>query len=397
MLALVAAGPLEAAVTLPGTLAPVGLTRVATFYAVVAVLGHALLTRHRFRGDQTYLLGLGLGCLALLSAAASSDPASSLAVAGRLVGAVVLLVTVGEFGAGRVRTVLWAWTTVTAAVTVPALAMFVTGETTLLRTDTADPNDFAVLMAVALPMAVYLGGRATTSARARTVALVCVGLLAVSVLLTLSRGAVVALAAGAGWHLATEPRHRRGLVALLAGGLGVVVVAGLALLPLVTEALTRKEVIASYNVTSRLSGWRLALELSQDNPLLGIGPGMFGTFYRDGTDTPAGAFALAVTHNTYLGVLAEMGLPALLVLLAVLGTSWARLSALRTDPALPDPLQGAAAAVRTSLLVAVIAVTFTNQEYSPPLWLLAGLAVALAARRPQADARDPGEPTGGCC
>jgi len=389
MTALVVAGPLETAITLPGALAPVGLTKVASAYAVIAVLGHALLTRHRFRGDQIYGLGLGMACLALLSAAASPDPGTSLSTAIRLAGAVALLVVVSEFGTGHhVRTVMWAWTTVTAAVTLPALLMFVTGQTQLLRTDTADPNDFAVLMAIALPMAVFLAGRSTSSLAGRALAAGCVGLLVVSVLLTLSRGAVAGLVVGTLWHLGAEPRHRRGLSGVLLAGAGVIAVAAAALAPLVTEALTRKEVSASYNVASRLSGWRLALELSVDHPTLGIGPGLFGTYYREGTDTPPGAFALEVTHNTYLGVLTEMGLPALLVLLTLLGLSWTRMTALRSASILTCAEQGAAATVRTCLLIGLVAVTFSSQEYSPPLWLLAGLASAVAAKRGVTPASD---------
>jgi len=380
MVAVIIAGPLETAITLPGTLASIGLTRVATAYALVAVLGHALLTRHRFRGDQAYALGIGLACLALLAAAASPDPTTSFGTAGRLVTSLTLFLVVSEFGTGeRLRTAMWAYATVTAAVTVPALSMFVTGQTTLLRTATADPNDFAVLMAIALPMAVLLAGRSTPSKAGRAVAVACIGLLAVGVLLTLSRGSVVGLAVGTLWHLAVEVRHRRPLGRILLVGLGLVLLAAARLAPLVAEALTRKEVSAGENVTSRLAGWRLALDLAAQHPTLGVGPGLFGNHYRAATDTPATSFGLAVTHNTYLGVLTEMGVPALLVLLVLLGLSWTRLTALRAAR-VPDLGQrDIAATLRTCLLVGVVAVTFSSQEYNPPLWLLVGLTGGLVA------------------
>lgn len=385
LVAVVVAGPLETAVTLPGSLAPVGLTKVASAFAVVAILGHALVTRHRFRGDQSYVLGLGVAAVAVLAAVASPDPAVSLRTALRLTGAIALLIVVSEFAVGpRLRTAFWAYSTVTAAVTIPPLVMFVTGQSPLLRTPTADPNDFAVLMAVALPISIFLAGRTTAGLLGRGVAAASAGLLSISVLLTLSRGAVAGLVVGLSWHLLAERRHRRALGGLLVVGLGALLAAAAALAPLLSEALVRKDVSASYNVTSRLSGWRLALQLSTEHPVLGVGPGRFGTYFHDGTDTPAGAFGLEVTHNTYLGVLAEMGLPALLVLLLLLGLSWARLTRLRTAPELTAADQGAAATLRTALLIALVATIFSSQEYSPPLWLLAGLTGALAAsRRPE--------------
>jgi len=86
-----------------------------------------------------------------------------------------------------------------------------------------------------------------------------------------------------------------------------------------------------------------------------------------------------VTHNTYLGVLAEMGVPALLVLLVLLGLSWTRLTALRAARVSDLGQRDIAATLRTCLLVGVVAVTFSSQEYNPPLWLLVGLTGGLVA------------------
>jgi len=72
-----------------------------------------------------------------------------------------------------------------------------------------------------------------------------------------------------------------------------------------------------------------ALELTLRNPLLGVGPGQFAPAAA-GMAASRGEFALwRETHNTYLQVSSECGLPALALFLALLGYCFRSMSAVR--------------------------------------------------------------------
>src|SRR5439155_15394461 len=77
----------------------------------------------------------------------------------------------------------------------------------------------------------------------------------------------------------------------------------------VETAFQQKAYIAETNVEERFIFWRIAVREFSTSPVLGVGPGNFEVRLVD-FDRPAhlygGTFA---THNTYLQVLAELGLP----------------------------------------------------------------------------------------
>ena len=91
----------------------------------------------------------------------------------------------------------------------------------------------------------------------------------------------------------------------------------------VTEAalIARPEAMLRGLTRLRSAGWGIALDEFGSSPLLGVGPGNFEKRYIE--------FGLATdddgpitTHNAYLNILAELGLPGLVLFLGYLAVSW---------------------------------------------------------------------------
>jgi putative inorganic carbon (hco3(-)) transporter len=109
--------------------------------------------------------------------------------------------------------------------------------------------------------------------------------------------------------------------------------------------------------------------------VVGQGPGSFALYHQDYlTQLPVDVtHRLDVAHNTYLEVLAEigmLGLIALLVLMAIAATNvWMRWR--RTGDRL-------AAGVFVSLIGTAVTAAFVTEQFFLPLWLLAAMAAVLA-------------------
>src|SRR3954469_4365641 len=115
--------------------------------------------------------------------------------------------------------------------------LFVTQAVTRVSGPIGEANDFAYVLASVLPFAVYLAGR---DRRLRPLWLLAVAVLVLALFGTLSRGALVGVAAVVLWAIATRRTRMRGVVA------GAVVIAGTLLLaftlwqPLIHERLAAK-------------------------------------------------------------------------------------------------------------------------------------------------------------
>ncbi len=257
------------------------------------------------------------------------------------------------------------------------LYAFLQGDVARAGGPISDPNDFAYLMAALLPLSVFLMGE---GGRHRFLWATCFIALSAGVLATLSRGALVGLACLAVWAVVT----RRVPVAGVLAGLGAVVaVAGLAFVfagPLVQANLSQKQNIASENVTSRFAYWGAAVRMSADRPLVGVGPGGFAEEAgRYGTGFSVSGRS-RVVHNSYLEILAENGVPALVAFVIFLAGTWRLLAGTLRTARDEGDRQGRrlATTMQATLVVAIVGASFLSVQLFTPFWLIGALATAVA-------------------
>ncbi len=220
----------------------------------------------------------------------------------------------------------------------------------------------------------------------------------VAIFLTASRGGLIALGVAilaAGIFL----RGYRPQVAIVAGLIAVIGYAWF--VGFASEATKDRLESTTQGQTRNLEGrttiWAVGWRVFEDNPGVGVGSGNFGVASRHyvldsgslgRTDEVIDVAQPA--HNTYLEVAAELGLAGLVGLLTILG--FCLYCALSASRRFQDAGRADMAALSAGLFVALAGTLaanfFITELYSNHLWLLLGLAPALAAisRDPDPDA-----------
>lgn len=241
-----------------------------------------------------------------------------------------------------------------------------------------EANDFAYVLATAAPLAFYLAWRKREH---RALWLVASVVLLFTIALTFSRGAFVGLALAGLWAAMHNRTIAKGVVAAVAA----VAVLGGALLAIdsqwVNERLNAKTAVADENWASREALWRGAIDMFREEPLLGVGSGLYR--YRAAEfvhDEPWGIVE-PVAHNAYLEILAEDGAIGLSLFVAFIAGSWVTLVRARRAARRADDADGSwfALAVQASAIVAVVSAASISGQTAPPIWLTAAMAVPLAA------------------
>jgi O-antigen ligase len=294
---------------------------------------------------------------------------------------VALFFVVSQFVGDHVlqRRIAWVLSVSSAIAGAVASWNFLSGRTLSARLPNGDPNDVAFILATTLPLAFWL---LREQGRRRLAAAALVGVISVSILLTLSRGALIGLAAAVVWLALAE---RRLLRPLLAGAAVAAIVLGVVVHVKhnrIETGLQAKEKVASANVASRLEAWDAASRLAVDHPALGVGPGNFQYYFYSATDSPPGTERLRVVHDAYLDIAAELGPVAMLLFVAYLGLVFARLTGARRLELGPP---GFAAALRVSLVIGCVSALTLSEQYFAPFWLIGGLAAALWQERQLAE------------
>lgn len=184
-----------------------------------------------------------------------------------------------------------------------------------------DNNGAGLLMAIGLPFAYALA----RLARQWWVRLGCLasGLLMMNaMMLSFSRGAMISALAGLGWLLSQHrPRsHAIALAVLLVLGVGAL--AG----PEVRQRfLSITEYQNDQSATNRLKSWAAAWHMAWDHPFTGVGvrnSNHFAINYGSGS-------AHRTTHNHYLQIASDSGIPAALLYLFICGWALWRLQVAR--------------------------------------------------------------------
>jgi putative inorganic carbon (HCO3(-)) transporter len=229
-----------------------------------------------------------------------------------------------------------------------------------------DPNDLGLLFVAVLPMAVYLSSRGGWLGLIRLFWLAAAALILYGIVLTDSRGAMLAVGSMVGAWLWL----RRGLfTAATVVGVGM---AGLMMLPSRLQELDAGEESAA----GRVEAWYEGLLMFQSRPVFGVGAGNFTEHY------------FLTAHNSFVLVLAETGYIGFTLWLAFIGYCfWMMLTLSRYKPVLADPAAekewASQRAIGTTMLVSLCgfftAAFFLSRTYVIILYFVAAICVGTYA------------------
>jgi O-antigen ligase len=208
-------------------------------------------------------------------------------------------------------------------------------------------------------------------------------LLLVGLFMTGSRGGLVGMAVAlvAAIILAGPARMTVVAAALVILGAGVAYYVALAPQAQVDRLLSAR----ADRGTGREDIWTVALQVVRDKPLTGAGAGNFTVVapsYAAGdiniqrvdfvVDQPK------VVHNTYLEILAELGVVGTVLFgVVVIGALASAFAAIRRARICPWELQLQVRGFAVGLLGILSVYFFGSREYEKQLWLLLGIALAL--------------------
>jgi len=267
-----------------------------------------------------------------------------------------------------------------------------------------EPNRYAQILLVLIPLAV-LAFRTERSPMMRALALVAASLILGGLLLTYSRGTLLAglVLFGMMAYMRLLKPHQVLVVVLCMGVLVATfapgVITRMATLGQMKNLLLRTgytyrapDSSAVHRYALNLAAWHVFL----DHPIFGVGPGHFAEYYSVPYGNRIGLIETTrryLAHNLYLETLAETGVTGLACLLAILFVimHWLWKERRRWEHSHPE-FSSVATAFFLCLFAYVISAVFEHLSYQRYFWLLVALSSA-AARivHAQHDTRSDGE------
>lgn len=359
---------------------PLGLVLTVSWLGAVLLDWRRIPVFTRDRPDLAALVVLFFSW-AVLSAVWAKDVAEAQESAVRLALVIVFLLVVYSAirTAADLRLIAWAFLVGTALTTVYGFAAgrYVEGRFT---GGMSDANFLASALVASFAIAGFLlAVEKRTSLRLLLFG--SLGLFVVALVLTQSRGGLVALAVTlvAACFLA-GPFRTRALVTAL-----VVVTAGIGFYGLFASAPIRDRAtsISGSESAGRSDAWRVALAITADNPVAGVGlnnyPIVQGTYITESVNLETVRLFRKIrlaTHNTYLQTLSELGVVGLGLFLALLGVSvTTALTALRSLGDLRT--EAVARGLVVGIIGLLVAYVFLSGTFEKQLWLLLGVLAAI--------------------
>ena len=258
-----------------------------------------------------------------------------------------------------------------------------------------DPNEFAAMLVVGMVLAaaVALSERRLLL---RWAAAGAIGACMLGIVLTVSRGGLVALAAALIVAVVLSGRWRIPTAALVLAAALVTI----GYFTTYAPPAAQERVVETQGGSGREDLWEVAWRMVQDRPLLGVGAGNYpisaidyllrpGVIVRDEfiIDTPK------APHNVYLSVAAELGIIGLAMFLAILGFAVASMlkAARLFEQQGDEQMEIYARALAVAFVGLLTADFFLSEAFGKQLWLLVGLGPALlaVARRSTPVTSDP--------
>jgi O-Antigen ligase len=333
---------------------------------------------------------VGLLVWALASAIWAEDSGTTISTAARLAQLVALVfITYSAVRRPRDLLVLVVAVVVGAVITSGYALANGTLRAGRLTGGLFNPNNLAANLVVAAILAMFLFAL-VRRASLRVALLMCSAVFGAAFVQTQSRSGLIAVAVAASVAIAVAGPLRARVGAV------VLVVAAIALSYYVVAAPPQlKQRVASIAAGGQASPlredtWQIALRMSRDHPLNGVGLGNFPLAeagYLAGTLNVQEVASLRryelVAHNTYLEFLAELGLVGLALFVMVVATTLGGALATVLSDQSPQRrvLAGAMVAATMALLASQI---FNSGQYSKQFWLLLGMTLAASVpRRPK--------------
>jgi O-antigen ligase len=334
---------------------------------------------------------------AFLSAAWAGDPHTAVTSALRLGQGVLLVAVLADTLSSERALRLGTAAFVAGACLSAVLGLAGVGATSASADETAtriggglgDPNYLGAVLLAGLFFALALR-LPMRRGYLRLLALAVPALLLVALVRTGSRGAVIAFAAAALAGLLLAGPLRRSVVALSATALA----GGGAYLGFVASGSERRLTHFGGSGSGRTELWSVAARVFHNHPFGGVGSGNFSvvepsyaaTIHRNLSKPYLEVTTHEVVHNTYLHVLAELGIVGLVLLAAVVVGALAvgRRAATAFEELAEPRLAALAAGLVVGAVGLFVAFVFLSAQYEKQLWVTVGLLVAageLAARR----------------
>lgn len=185
-----------------------------------------------------------------------------------------------------------------------------------------DNNDFSLALAMGVPMLFHLGWT-ERNPDVKKAFFFAVPMTVITVGLTRSRGGFLSVTTAIS-VLIWRSKNR------LAGILVGVCVAICAFILAPSEYKDRLSTIRDYenegSAQGRIRAWGIGYRMAMDNPIFGVGFKKFGKNYLryclDPTQGELEGTMIIVAHNSYIQIWAEMGTPAILMYLSMIGLSF---------------------------------------------------------------------------
>ena len=244
-------------------------------------------------------------------------------------------------------------------------------------------DDFAAHLLLVMPFVLFIGLKPRTHFLVRLLSIGVVGLGALQILRTASRGALIALA------LTTLLLFFRGSfrqrAAIFAASVAILVLLVFfipaATFQRITSFSKNDKASAEAMESSEIRRYLLekSIEFTLRNPVFGVGPGQFSSY--EGRSVTQHGFMASwhEAHNSYTQVSSECGIPALGFFLAALASTFVLLARIRRKAADADDKELAAAAycIRMALFAFTSAVFFLNFGYCYQFPAVSGLVVCM--------------------
>lgn len=232
-----------------------------------------------------------------------------------------------------------------------------------------DPNYYALIAICVVPLCLLAVEEAKGWGRLFYLAS---GMLIISAMLIgASRGGTLALVI-TGCYAVLHLRRK-----IVYGGLAAAVLVGM--LILVPNTLIQRFENPDYgsevSSEARLDLWTAGLRMIEDNPVFGVGPANFSA----ATEVYSEGHSGQIAHNTYIEVGAELGIPALLLLGAILLVSWNRMRRLGKRLTVAGNKTGAwiANSFKVGIVGYSVAAVFISAAYIRHAWFIIFLGVVL--------------------